>query len=88
MSDQYRDSVEQMDREVYERLVDSLATGRWPDGRALTDAQRQHAIRAVITRGELHLPAEARVGFIDKGHKASEVCDEPEPIAWKESQHE
>ena len=49
MSDQYRDSVQQMDREVYERLVDSLATGRWPDGRALTDAQRQHAMRAVIT---------------------------------------
>lgn len=88
MSDQYRDSVQQMDREVYERLVDSLATGRWPDGRALTDAQRQHAMRAVITWGELHLPAEARIGFIDKGHKANEVCDEPEPIAWKESQHE
>ncbi|MCH1611193.1 MAG: YeaC family protein [Luminiphilus sp.] len=88
MSDQYRDSVRQMDRGVYERLVDSLATGRWPDGRALTEAQRQHAMRAVIAWGELHLPAEARVGFIDKGHKAEEVCDEPEPIAWKESQHE
>ena len=46
MSDQYRDSVQQMDREVYERLVDSLATGRWPDGRALTDAQRQRCILA------------------------------------------
>ena len=88
MSDQYRDSVQQMDREVYERLVDSLATGRWPDGRALTDVQRQHAMRAVITWGELHLPTESRVGFIDKGHKAGEVSDEPEPIAWKESQHE
>ena len=88
MSDQYRDSVRQMDREVYERLVDSLATGRWPDGRALTEAQRQHAMRAVIAWGELHLPTEARVGFIDKGLKADEVCDEPEPIAWKESQHE
>jgi uncharacterized protein YeaC (DUF1315 family) len=88
MSDQYRDSVRQMDRGVYERLVDSLATGRWPDGRALTEAQRQHAMRAVIAWGELHLPAEARVGFIDKGHKAEEVCDEPKPIAWKESQHE
>ena len=88
MSDQYRDSVRQMDREVYERLVDSLTTGRWPDGRALTEAQRQHAMRAVIAWGELHLPAEARVGFIDKGLKADEVCDEPEPIAWKEPQHE
>ena len=88
MFDQYRDSVQKMDREVYERLVDSLATGRWPDGRALTEKQRQNAMRAVITWGELHLPAEARVGFIDKGPKASEVCDESEPLAWKESKHE
>ena len=88
MSDPYRDSVRQMDREVYERLVNSLATGRWSDGRALTEEQRQNAMRAVIIWGELHLPAEARVGFIDRGHKADEVCDEPEPIAWKESQHE
>ena len=88
MADQYRDSVRQMDREVYERLVDSLATGRWPDGRDLTDEQRQNAMKAVITWGELHLPTESRVGFIDKGHKAGEVSDEPEPIAWKESQHD
>ena len=65
MSDQYRDSVQQMDREVYERLVDSLATGRWPDGRALTDAQRQHAMRAVIT---------GQIG-IDKKPYLQEVCD-------------
>ena len=88
MADQYRDSVRQMDREVYERLVDSLATGRWPDGRDLTDEQRQNAMKAVITWGELHLPTESRVGFIDKGHKAGEVSDEPEPIAWKESQYD
>ena len=73
---------------VQAALTALLHVVRWPDGRALTDAQRQHAMRAVITWGELHLPAEARVGFIDKGHKAGEVCDELEPIAWKESQHE
>ena len=33
VSDQYRDSVRQMDRQIYEQLVSSLATGRWPDGK-------------------------------------------------------
>ena len=84
MSDQYRESVQQMDRQVYEQLLESLSTGRWPDGRALTDTQRQHAMRAVITWGEIHLPPEERVGFIDKGAKAGDVCDDPEPLTWSE----
>ena len=67
MSDQYRDSVRQMDRNIYEQLVNSLATGRWPDGRTLTADQRAHAMQAVITWGEMHLPPEEGVGFIDKG---------------------
>ena len=84
MSDQYRESVQQMDRQVYEQLLESLSSGRWPDGRALTETQRQHAMRAVITWGEIHLSPEERVGFIDKGAKAGDVSDDPKPLAWKD----
>ena len=84
MSDQYRESVQQMDRQVYEQLLESLSTGRWPDGRALTETQRQHAMRALITWGEIHLSPEERIGFIDKGAKAGDVCDDPEPLTWSE----
>ena len=88
MADDYRQSVQQMDREVYEQLVISLSTGRWPDGRALTEEQRQHAMKAVITWGEIHLPPNERVGFIDKGAKAGDSCDDPQPLAWKESSYD
>ena len=84
MSDQYRESVKQMDRQVYEQLLESLSTGWWPDGRALTETQRQHAMRALITWGEIHLSPEERIGFIDKGAKAGDVCDDPEPLTWSE----
>ena len=84
MSDQYRESVQQMDPQVYEQLLESLSTGRWPDGRALTETQRQHAMRALITWGEIHLSPEERIGFIDKGAKAGDVCDDPEPLTWSE----
>jgi len=84
LSDQYRESVQQMDRQVYEQLLESLSSGRWPDGRALTETQRQHAMRAVITWGEIHLSPEERIGFIDKGAKAGDVCDDPEPLTWSE----
>ena len=88
MSYQYRDSVRQMDRKIYDQLVSSLATGRWPGGQTLTADQRKHAMQAVITWGEMHLPPEERVGFIDKGAKAGEVCDEPETLTWKESRND
>ena len=84
MSEGYRQSVRQMDRKTYDRLVDALAIGRWPDGRTLSNDQRQSAMQAVITWGELHLAPEERVGFIDKGSKANEVRDDPTPLNWKE----
>jgi uncharacterized protein YeaC (DUF1315 family) len=54
----------------------------------LTEEQRQHAMQAVITWGEIHLPPNERVGFIDKGAKAGDSCDDPQPLAWKESSHD
>jgi hypothetical protein len=40
-------------------------------------------MQAVIAYGELNLPREERIGYIDKGHKAGDVCDE-EPLKWSE----
>jgi uncharacterized protein YeaC (DUF1315 family) len=54
----------------------------------LTEEQRQHAMQAVITWGEIHLPPNERVGFIDKGAKAGDSRDDPQPLAWKESSHD
>ena len=83
MAADYLKSIQQMDRGLYDRLRESLATGRWPRGRLVTEAQRQHAMQAVITWGELHLPPDERVGFIDKGSKAGEDCDAPAPLKWE-----
>jgi hypothetical protein len=38
---------------------------------------------AVLLWGELHLPPEERVGFIDKGKKAGDTCDDPVPLKWR-----
>ena len=83
MATDYLESIQHMDRGLYDRLLESLATGRWPDGRPVTEVQRQHAMQAVITWGELHLPSDERVGFIDKGSKAGEDCDAPAPLKWE-----
>ena len=82
MTDPYQEAIAGMGRDVYDNMVSALATGRWPDGRELSGEQRQHTMRAVIAWGELNLPPEERVGYIDKGHKAGDTCDDPKPLKW------
>lgn len=85
MSDAYRDAIDGMGRDVYDRLVTALELGRWPDGKPVTPEQREHAMQAVIAWGEAHLPATERVGFIDRGHKAAAASrDAAQPLNWAE----
>jgi hypothetical protein len=76
MSDAYDAAIEGMSRDMYDRLVGALQTGKWPDGRTLTPEQKEHAMSAVIAWGARFLPPEERVGYIDKGHKAGDLCDD------------
>ncbi len=84
MTDAYQDVIAGMGRDVYDRMLAALETGRWPDGRAVSAEQREHTMQAVIAWGERHLPAEQRVGFIDRGHKAGDQCDDPQPLKFPE----
>jgi len=85
----YLQAIESMSPEVYRRLLRAVELGRWPDGSSLSPAQRESALQAVIAWGERHLPERERVGFIDRGHKATEHCDDPgsqdaSPLTWRE----
>lgn len=82
----YQQTIETMPRELYERLRKAVETGKWPDGKALTAEQRENALQAVIAWSEQHLDEKQRVGFIDRGSKAGEVCDDPSEttLTWKE----
>ena len=77
--------IEAMTPEVYQSLRRAVELGKWPDGRPVTREQREHAMQAIIAWGETHLEATERVGYIDKGHKADEDCDDPRetPLNWK-----
>ncbi|NND69687.1 MAG: DUF1315 family protein [Halioglobus sp.] len=73
----YQQMIEAMSREVYDSLRRALELGKWPDGRRLSAEQRQETMQAVIAWGEMHLPPEQRVGYIDRGSKAGETCADP-----------
>ncbi len=62
--------------EIYASLKRAVEIGRWPDGRRLTDEQRQLSLQAVIAWEAKFLPETERTGYIDRGSKADdEVCD-------------
>jgi uncharacterized protein YeaC (DUF1315 family) len=80
----YKQLIATMTPEMYRRLRLAVELGKWPDGQVLTPEQRENALQAVIAWGERHLPEEQRVGYIDRGHKDGDSCDDPEetPLNW------
>ena len=81
----YQNMIESMSPEVYQSLRQAVEIGKWPDGRPVSREQRENAMQAIIAWGQRYLPAQDRPGFIDKGKKAGDSCDDPEetPLNWK-----
>ncbi|MDF0751115.1 YeaC family protein [Marinobacter sp. 71-i] len=72
----YEELIKRLDPAVYQSLKGALELGKWPDGRKLTDEQRSICMEAVIYYEEHHqIPAEERVGYLDRGAKAGTACD-------------
>ena len=83
----YQQLIEAMTPAIYQSLKKAVELGKWPDGARLTPEQCQTSLQALIAWGEKHLPETERVGYIDKKHKAGDVCDDepmPQPLNWKE----
>lgn len=77
--------------EIHAALKRAIEIGKWPDGRALTEEQRSLCMEAVIHYDQRFVAEENRVGYIDRGSKASgETCsdgsdksdDEDMPLKW------
>jgi uncharacterized protein len=86
LSMDYQKLIDGMSPEIYKQLSKAVELGKWPDGRPVSPEQRETCMQAIIAWGEKHLPAKQRVGFIDKGHKEGDSCDDPAetPLTWKD----
>lgn len=43
-----KDLIAAMTPEIYQRLVQAVELGKWPDGVALTPEQKEHSLQAVM----------------------------------------
>lgn len=70
---------------IHETMKQALEIGKWPDGRRLTDDERETCMQAVIAYDALHVAEEERVGYIDRSKKTV-PCDTAAVTSTAESQ--
>ncbi|AHG18298.1 transcriptional regulator [Chania multitudinisentens RB-25] len=49
-----RDLIAAMTPEIYQRLVQAVELGKWPDGVALTPEQKENSLQAVMLWQSMH----------------------------------
>ncbi|TBV03785.1 YeaC family protein [Phytopseudomonas dryadis] len=62
--------------DVYESLKLAVEIGKWPDGRRLTQEQKELSLQAMIAWETRNLPEDQRTGYMG----TSECASKAEPI--------
>lgn len=76
MNDSFETLLDSLTPDLVATFRRAIETGRWPDGRKVSDAQRATCLQAVIAWEHRHLPETERTGYIDKGEKDGQTCDD------------
>jgi uncharacterized protein YeaC (DUF1315 family) len=88
--------IDSITPEIYDNLKRAVELGKWPDGKALTDAQKESSLQAIIAYDARHKSEEERVGYIhSKKHThcgsdgqedplAAIEDNSPRPLNWQE----
>ena len=82
----YQQLLDSLTPEVYENLKKAVELGKWPDGRVLSQSQRQTCMQAIIAYEHKHLPADQHTGYIPPKphqHCGSDGSDDEQPVTWK-----
>ncbi|WP_067520368.1 DUF1315 family protein [Endozoicomonas ascidiicola] len=56
--------LEKMNPAIHQSLRQSLELGKWPDGRTMTQEERDASLQAVIVYEYQHLPESERIGYM------------------------
>lgn len=87
--------IDSITPDIYESLKQAVERGKWPDGRKLTAAQREHSMQAVIAYDLRHKPEDQRVGYVPPKKvppkktepcgtdKHSEHSADQQPLKWQ-----
>lgn len=75
---EYNQLIAQLTPEVYLRLKTAIETGKWPDGRVLSQDQKASCLEAVLRYQTMKLDATQHSGYMsDKCVSTSSVPETP-----------
>ena len=69
--------IENITPDIYQSLKLAVEIGKWPDGRKLTQEQKELSLEAMIVWEQQHLPEDQRTGYM--GVRGCESHAEPIP---------
>ena len=69
--------IENITPDIYQSLKLAVEIGKWPDGRKLTQEQKELSLQAMIAWEQQNLPEDQRTGYM--GEQACESHAEPIP---------
>lgn len=64
MNKDFAQFSQNLDPEIYQRLKRSLELGKWPDGKPLTQEQKELCMQAIISYEAVHLEEHERAGYL------------------------
>ena len=73
----FAETIENITPEIYESLKLAVEIGKWPDGRKLTQEQKELCLQAMIAWELQNLPEDQRTGYM--GPQECEPHAEPIP---------
>ena len=73
----FAEMIENITPEIYQSLKLAVEIGKWPDGRKLTQEQKELSLQAMIAWEVQNLPEEERTGYMGPQECASKSA----PIA-------
>jgi uncharacterized protein len=77
----YLQLLESITPEVYQNLCRAVELGKWPNGETLTREQKEQSLQAIIAYDSRNHSEVQRVGYIDKGKKTADACDDPAQVS-------
>lgn len=82
--------IRNINPEIYQNLKRAIELGKWPDGKPLSQEQKELCMEAIIVYEANNLPEQERTGYMgngpedcSSGDKSAMTMDEEMPMRWK-----
>ncbi len=64
MTDSFVDNSQALTPDLYQRFKGALELGKWPDGRALTQIQKETCMQVIIIYEQAHVEQDSRTAYL------------------------